>query len=795
MRQCSLFSIAATIAAGQLAVASPAHAQATYSIVHSFTGAPTGPRAGLIQGSDGTLYGTTSEGGTANLGTIFQMAPDGSGFTLLHSFSGAPADGTEPRAGLIQGPDGTLYGTTYYGGSADRGTVFRLAPDGSGFTLLHSFTGAPTDGQYPYASLLQGPDGTLYGTTAFGGSADGGYGGTVFQMAPDGSGFTLLHSFTGAPADGAQPRAGLIQGPDGTLYGTTVSGGSAGGGTVFQMAPDGGGFMLLHSFNVYAEGGLPYSGLIQGPDGTLYGTTSTTNRNGFPVPLGMVFRLAPDGSGFTVLHSFTGDPDGRYPSAGLIQGPDDTLYGTTYYGGSARGTVFRLAPDGSGFTLLHSFTGAPTDGQNPSASLIQGPDGTLYGTTAYGGSVGIGTVFQMAPDGNGFTLLHGFDGAPADGTQPRAGLIQGPDGTLYGTTSQGGSANLGTVFQMASDGSGFTVLHSFTGAPTDGQSPLAGLIQDLDGTLYGTTSLGGTANLGTVFRLAPDGSGFTLLHSFSSAPTDGQHPYAGLIQGPDGTLYGTTYQGGSNGNGTVFRLAPDGSGFTLLHRFTGTDGGAPSAGLIQGPDGTLYGTTFYGGFADRGTVFQMAPDGGGFTLLHSFTDAPTDGRYPYAGLIQGPDGTLFGTTLEGGSAGSTFGTVFQMAPDGSGFTLLHSFTDARTDGQNPYAGLIQGLDGTLYGTTSQGGSNLIGTVFRLAPDGSGFTLLHTFTGAPDGQSPYAGLIQGPDGTLYGTTSSGGYADQGTIFQLVPDGSGFPAPAQFHRRGQRAHSGQVEHRIR
>jgi uncharacterized repeat protein (TIGR03803 family) len=543
------------------------------------------------------------------------MAPDGSGFTVLHSFSGAPADGTEPRAGLIQGSDGTLYGTTYYGGSADRGTVFRLASDGSGFTLLHSFTAAPTDGQYPSASLIQGLDGMLYGTTVYGGSGDG----TVFQIAPDGNGFTVLHSFIGGTTDGALPFAGLIQGPDDTLYGTTYSGGSPPGGTVFQMATDGSGFTLLHSFNQFREGARPLAGLIQGPDGTLYGTTTYTYRNGFPAPLGMIFRLAADGSGFTVLHSFTGDStDGRYPLAGLIQGPD---------------------------------------------------------------------------------------------------------GTLYGTTSEGGTANLGTVFQMALDGSGFMLLHSFTGAPTDGQ-----------------------------------------------------YPSASLIQRPDGALYGTTYRGGSNGSGTVFRLAPDGSGFTLLHSFSSeaTDGRDPYASLIQGPDGTLYGTTKYGGSADRGTVFRLAPDGGGFTLLRSFTDALTDGKYPTAGLIQGPDGTLYGTTSEGGSADA--GTVFQMASDGGGFTLLHSFNF----GDDPSAGLIQGPDGTLYGTTLGGGSSGWGAVFRLASDGSGFMLLHSFTAAPDGQSPNASLIQGPDGTLYGTTSNGGYASQGTIFQLVPDGSGSPAPAQLHR---------------
>jgi uncharacterized repeat protein (TIGR03803 family) len=379
----------------------------------------------------------------------------------------------------------------------------------------------------------------------------------------------------------------------------------------------------------------------------------------------------------------------------------------------------------------------------------------------------------------GYAIVYNFcqtPGCETDGSQPVAGLIQASDGTLYGTTRFGGASHRGAIFQVAPDGSGFALLHSFTGGADDGERPVAGLIQDPDGTLYGTSELGGSSSAGTVFRMAPDGSGFAVLHSFTGGAEDGQFPVASLIQGPDGTLYGTTQIGGvgpcavGGGCGTVFQIAPDGSGYAVLHFFTGstTDGSQPLAGLIQGPDGTLYGTTVVGGIRDAGTIFQMAPDGSGFALLHSFTIGEADGDQPAGGLIQGPDGALYGTTAAGGS--SNTGTVFQIAPDGSGYGVLLSFTGFPGP-VYPQAGLVQGPDGTLYGTSANGGSSASGTIFQLAPDGSGLAVLHSFiVDGMDGRSPFAGLIQGPDGTLYGTTFGGGAYGNGAVFQLAPSAS-------------------------
>lgn len=357
-----------------------------------------------------------------------------------------------------------------------------------------------------------------------------------------------------------------------------------------------------------------------------------------------------------------------------------------------------------------------------------------------------------------FLVLHTFEGSPSDGGQPSfgPGLILGHDGTLYGTTFNGGSVSLGSVFRIATDGTGFALLHSFNG--DEGAGPNGALLQAADGTLYGTTANGGSLSGGTIYQMDPDGNGFAVLHSFGGGPTDGQYPQAGLIQGSDGALYGTTYQGGPAGLGTVFKIAPDGTGFMLLHSFA-ADGNFPRASLIQGADGALYGTTAYGGAANGGTVFRIGPDGDGYSLLRDL--ATSDGTVSLASLIQGADGTLYGTTANGGA--SNFGTVFQIAPDGSGFAVLHNFDIS--DGVSPNANVIQGSDGTLYGTTTdRGDPGSRGTIFQMASDGSGFTVVHNFSGS-DGANPWVGLLQGPDGTFYGTTSDESTLRNGVIFSL------------------------------
>jgi uncharacterized repeat protein (TIGR03803 family) len=371
---------------------------------------------------------------------------------------------------------------------------------------------------------------------------------------------TVLHSFAGGPSDGADARAGLIVDGAGNLYGTTLRGGASDNGVVFKLAPDGT-EMVLHPFaGGDSDGAFPFGGLIADGAGNLYGTTA-----GGGAGFGVVFKLAPNGTE-TVLYSFTGPPvDGANPLAGLIADGASNLYGTTELGGSAAfgsGVVFKLAPDGTE-TVLHSFAGANSDGAFPEAGLIADGAGNLYGTTSQGGVSNNGVVFKLAPNGIE-TVLHSFAGGPSDGADARAGLIVDGAGNLYGTTLRGGASDNGVVFKLAPDGTE-TVLYSFAGV--DGSGPLAGLIADRAGNLYGTTSGGGASGRGVVFKLAPNGIE-TVLHSFAGSPSDGASPLAGLIADRAGNLYGTTAGGGASSNGAVFKLA--GTGFvTDTYTFSG----------------------------------------------------------------------------------------------------------------------------------------------------------------------------------------------------------------------------------
>ena len=477
--------------------------------------------------------------------------------------------------------------------------------------------------------------------------------------------------------------------------------------------------------------------------------------------LGLLTLAARGASGqsapaLTTLHSFgvladDGNPDGEGPKGHLLRGQDGNFYGVTQEGGvGENGVVFKITPTGTE-SILHGFgdfepssNDKNTEGAGPAATLVQDENGNFYGTTLFGGRHGVGTVFRLT--GTAVTNLHNFNkplitGFTFKGSEDLNGLVRGSDGAYYGTAGAGGAASHGTAFRITSDGT-LTTLHDFsavakdTGANGDGSSPDAALIVGRDGNFYGTTFAGGEGGQGTVFRLTSTGT-LTTLHSFGSLSNgtsgtnqDGGAPI-GLVQADDGNFYGTTYQGGPGGNGTIFRLTPTGT-LTVLHGFAATDasgfnadGAAPNGTLIQGSDGNFYGATSAGGAAGTGTLFQMTPTGTLTSLYHFGTlDELRDnaaGADPN-GVIQGPDGDFYGTTDAGGVQG--LGTVFKLtvalaqpspvltsadsftAGAGQAFAFQITATDHPT--QYTASGLPAGLSvnaatGLISGTTSTEG--------------------------------------------------------------------------------------------
>jgi uncharacterized repeat protein (TIGR03803 family) len=369
--------------------------------------------------------------------------------------------------------------------------------------------------------------------------------------------------------------------------------------------------------------------------------------------LGVIAIQAAHAQTVKVLHNFTGTKDGAYPYQGLIQAPTG-FYGTTFYGGANdAGTVFEVTRAGTE-TVLYSFTGG-TDGGQPDSALVLDKLGNLYGTTSAGGAHGIGTVFEVSASGTE-TVLYSF--TYADGADPSGGLIRDAAGNLYGTTIQGGSSEEGTVFKVDSTGTE-TVLHNFAGGTKDGAYPyLTRLHEDADGNLYGVTEEGGTSNLGVVFEVSASGT-FSVLHSFAGGSSDGAFPSGPLMRDTEGNLRGTTQAGGASNLGTMFELSSSGT-LTLLHSFAGgkTDGAYPYGGLVLDPTGNLYGTTTGGGATGVGTIYELST-AGTFTVLQSLK-SKIDGAYPYGGLVIDAKGNLFGTTLQAGKSG--YGTVFELTP-------------------------------------------------------------------------------------------------------------------------------------
>ncbi|MDB6129939.1 MAG: 3-carboxymuconate cyclase, partial [Verrucomicrobiales bacterium] len=594
---------------------------------------------------------------------------------------------------------------------------------------------------HPIRNLTAGRDGAYFGVSEAGGE-DGC--GTVYKIAADGK----VEIVTQLKPIGFTPLAGLTRGTDGNYYGTTSYGTNGGPGVIYKLTEEGV-LTVLASFDAGGinPGASPRGNLLEGMDGNFYGVTTYGGTNA----QGTVYKVTPSGA-ITSLVSFNDrNRTGVRPSAGLVFGPDGNLYGTTD-NDQIPASVFKVTTDGV-LTTLHLFNSL--DGKGQISALVKGADGYLYGTTFAGGNSDFGTIYKISTNGS-LTTLHSFNGQT--GKNPSAGLTVGKSGIFYGTTSAGGANGLGVVYKMDPDGV-VTTLVSLDN--TSGSAPKGELVVTDDQSLIGTCYSGGSAGFGTIFKLYPSGQ-LTTLHSFQS--TNGYYPEAGLVEGSDGNLYGSTENGGLFNQGLLYKMSPSGLLTSYAFPYQGTSPAGLMSPLVEGRDGDFYGTTMFSGTRGLGTIFKLTKEGAA-TLLYSMGESILSPYYPMSPMLMASDGSFFGTSAGGGNS-SGRGTVFNYTP-GAPLSIVYSFNGDQ--GINTQRPLIQSANGDLYSTLfGMGQTPWYGTVFRLTSAGV-FTKLSDLP-ATNGSVSYVTLIQGWDGNFYGTTVGDGAFKCGTVFKMTAQGT-------------------------
>lgn len=692
---------------------------------------------------------------------LYRIDADGAGFRVFRLSPSAATEGQMLLGTLWEGTDGRLYGASRDSSGTVAG-VLVFQRDGTEVQLLHRFEEAGaawTVGE----QLVVAADGSVFGQAWRDGLARRA---VVFRLTPDGTRNDLRELPTGFFSQFPATQRGVVTDANGVLYGAVPNGGASGHGIVFRLQPDGSGFGVLHEFGTTdVDLGSPAGPLRRASDGNLYGLAS----GGFPsTNSGAIYRVTPGGEA-TVVHRLFRGPDEPLPEGGLTEGSDGRLYGSSQEDGfGIFSKIYRLGKDGSGFEIIYTSRAVSVG----IAGLTEGADGRFY-TTSFRGPTdrdagGNGSVFRIESDGSNFTNLWLFHSTGGDGRRPYGPPIVASDGRLYGTTVEGGPEDGGTVFRVGRDGTTPQILRSFEPRGTTGSAPFAGVIEGHDGFLYGAASADGAAGRGTLFRLRKDGGDFQVLHHFA-ASGDGAHPMVGLTQGGDHTLYGVTLHGGTNGSsGTVFRMATNGSGYRVLHDFNPANQSvSPSAPLLLAQDGELYGTTSIGGPANGGTIFALRTNGTGFRVLHAFATNPGAVFRPGSGaLFEGGGGRLLGTTFGGGFG---FGAIYRIDRNGGGFAVTHRFTGG-AGGQFPEGGLTRAPGGGFVGVMQApgpGGTNFgDGLVYNIDADGGGFVVLGSFRANTSYFAP-GHLAAGPDAALYGAEQNGGVLGAGQIYRLTP----------------------------
>ena len=744
----------------------PAYVLSTLGSFYAGTGAPsdTGGPGGLVEDSNGNLYGATT--GSVDYGLMYEWVKS-SGSTVVTNYFGLSGTGLgvpdggagqNPNGGMVADSSGNLFGTTSQGGFFGSGTLYERVKSTGAIVDLADFNGGATGndpltnttGGNPLSNLVVDSSGNIYGTTSGIGGDPNSPVGTVFEYIKSSGTIVTLASFSrstpGWP-DGGGPSGNIVMDSSGNIYGTTQYGGANGDGTIFEYVKSTGSIRVLASFNG-TNGEQPFSGVREDSSGLFYGTTQLGGTNND----GTVFEFNPQTGTITSLASFNGS-NGEKPQGNIIMDNQGNIYGTTYIGGANNdGTVFEWVKSSGTITDLASF-GSTGNGSFPN-DLIADAQGDFFGMTGGAGDIP-GTMFELSPTPGTITNQNSFNNG--NGAAPRGGLLRGPIGNFFGTTEAGGEFGDGTLYEWNPGSGSFETLVSFDGS--DGESPDSTLVEDANGNLFGTT-IGGNNSDGTVFEWVASTGTLETLGTFDG--TNGETPSGGLIVDGNGNLFGTTESGGTNGDGTLFEWDESTGTINTLVSFDGADGDDPTGGVLEN-NGIFFGTTESGGTNGDGTLFEYDPSTGILNDLVMFGGGEGTATEPGGGLIADSNNNFFGTTESGGANGD--GTVFEWVNSTSTFNILTSFDGS--DGASPEGSLIEDSNGNLIGTTAAGGESGDGTVFELPNSSGSITTLTSFSGL-SGAQPVAGVVEDSNGNLYGTTSAGGAAGDGTVFESVDD---------------------------
>ena len=707
----------------------------------NFTGLNgAGPKASLVQASDGKLYGMTPGGGATYDGVLFQYDPVTDIYTKKFDFGSV--NGTWPQGSLIEAADGKLYGLTEYGGAGSgSGVLFQYDPATNVYTKKVDFYLSAT-GERPRGSLLQASNGKLYGTTKNGGANNSG---VIFEYDPITNIYNETFSFVSVTGimDGS-----LIQASDGKLYGMMNAGGTNNMGVIFQYDIITHTCVATFNFDGAAHGANPKASLMQATDGMLYGMTYY----GGVGDVGVVFQYNPTNASVTKKYDYN-FPVGRYPEGSLMQASNGKLYGMVRYSGAyGLGSIFEYEPTTSSYTTKINF-GESKDGAQPNGSLMKASDGKLYGITQSGGVNKMGVLFQYDPITHVYTKKYDF--AAVSGNFPKGSLMQASDGMLYGMTTSGGGG-AGVLYQYNPSTNVYSVKVNFMGI-SNGSSPHGTLIQATDGYLYGVTFDGGATNNGVLFKYDILMSTYTKMVDFDDV-SKGKWPSGTLIQASNGNLYGLTQNGGVNNVGVLFQFDPVTSTFTKKLDFNlSIDGHLPTNSLVQAIDGKLYGTTQNGGVNNVGVIFQY--DINTNTYAKKIDLAMPTGGYPFAGLTQATNGNLYGLTWYGGAKSA--GVMFQYNPASNIYTKKLDFDT--TNGCNP--ALTNLIEIPIAPSHAIQTGSVVSTICR----GSSINIAYTVTGTYTAGNVFNAELSDASGSFSSAVSIGSISatSSGTINVNIP----------------------------